>query len=77
MKKFLISLGTAILLVLLVGGAILFSMASIHGHSVKDEFYKWFPALEREVETEDSSEEDDIVVEEETETQTEETGDEI
>lgn len=76
MKKFLSKL--ALFLLCLIGlagiaaGASLCIMAGVHKHSVKDEFFNWFPALEKKVETEETSKDDDIVIEDET--QTEENG---
>ena len=72
MKKLLLWLLGAIGLAGLTFGASLCIMASVHNNSVKDEFYNWFPALEKTVETEEEKSDDEIVVEDET--QTEENG---
>lgn len=77
MKKFLSKLALFLLCVIglagVTGGTSLCIMAGVHDHSVKDEFFNWFPALEKKVETEDTSKDDDIVIEDD-ETQTEENG---
>lgn len=78
MKRFLSKLALFLLCLIglagIAGGASLCIMAGVHKHSVKDEFFNWFPALEKKVETKETSKDDDIVIEDETsdETQTEE-----
>ena len=69
MKKFLSKLALFLLCLIglagIAGGASLCIMAGVHKHSVKDEFFNWFPALEKKVETEETSKDDDIVIEDE------------
>lgn len=80
MKKFWIYLVTAVFLFFVVCGATLCIMASVHDHSVKTELFNWFPALEKTIEDKETSKDDDVVIEDETqteeETEGEETGDE-
>ena len=75
MKKFLAWLGGLLLAGLVVIAIVFVSMTHIHGHSYKDEAINWCPALEKVLNKEDTSKNDDIVIEDEEtgdETQTEE-----
>lgn len=65
MKKIFAFVGGIIVVVLAVLGCVFVTMKHVHKVSYKDEAIKWIPALEKVFDKEETSKDDDIVIEEE------------
>lgn len=74
MKKFLSKFALVLLCALglsvLTGVTAIGIMSSVHNQSFKDELFDRFPALEQKFEKNETSKDDDIVIEDENEDQT-------
>lgn len=74
MKKIFVWVGGLLVSALVILGIVFITMTHVHKHSYKDEAIRWFPALEKVFDKDETSKDDDIVIEDETsdETQTDE-----